>query len=156
MEESDSGENLRSPSLQSHMAASEGPPVPNAAASSSQTLRQSSLWESAGRTAPQGHVVGARGRVRGRGSAEGDSGPRFERLSTLAMELGGFRNHADGGGSSLFSDEEDASNVGIPTSNSKRKRCFESNVTKHKEKDTKKGNGGNNDDDNDDDDDDDD
>lgn len=32
-------------------------------------------------------------------------GPRFERLSSLAMELDGFREHADGAGSSLFSEE---------------------------------------------------
>lgn len=39
-------------------------------------------------------------------AADGDA-PRFERLSALAMELSGFREHADGGGSSLFSDDED-------------------------------------------------
>ena len=51
--------------------------------------------------------MGGRGRGRGGPPVEAGDGPRFERLSTLAMELGGFREQADGGGSSLFSDDEE-------------------------------------------------
>ena len=59
----------------------------------SANLRQSSLFESAGVKPP----------------AKRDGGPggdvRYERLSSLALELDGFRETADGAGSSLFSGE---------------------------------------------------
>ena len=90
-----------SPSLRSE--GSSAPPVAQAATNSAQSLAAAHpLWQrAAGRGAPPTQRGGA-GRGGGGGSQNG--GARFEPLSALALEYGGFRNNADGD-SALFSEE---------------------------------------------------
>ena len=94
---------------QSILGDNDAPPPanPGGQSVSSNNLRQSHLW---GR-APAAHAIrgnrGAGGGAGG-GGAGGDgaasSGPRFERLSSLCLEVD-LRQSAEGGGSSLFSED---------------------------------------------------
>ena len=82
------------------------PPPANGQSFSASSLRQSHLW---GRQPAQGR--GGNGRAgRGGGAASGGGqvsdggGPRFERLSSLCLEVD-LRQNGDGGASSLFSED---------------------------------------------------
>ena len=94
------------------VAGSDVPPPANAQAGqsySSSSLRQSHLW---GRNPPVQRRGGSGGRGGGAasggdGAASGggaSTGPRFERLSSLCLEVD-LRQNADGGASSLFSED---------------------------------------------------
>ena len=90
-----------SPSLRSE--GSSAPPPAQAATNSAQQLAASHpLWQrAAGRgAAPPTQRGGA-----GRGGGSNKEGARFEPLSAMMLEFGGFRNNADGD-SALFSEAE--------------------------------------------------
>jgi hypothetical protein len=90
-----------SPSLRSE-GSSGPPPVQGTTNAAQQLAAAHPLWQrAAGRGGAPPTQRGGGGR--GGGSAKGD-GARFEPLSALALELGGFRANADGD-SALFSDE---------------------------------------------------
>lgn len=102
-----------SPSLRSE--GSSAPPAAQATTNNAQQLAAAHpLWQrAAGRAAPAQRGGGGRG-----GGSQNGGGARFEPLSALALELGGFRNNADGD-SALFS-EADGS-VARPPRGSKRR-----------------------------------
>lgn len=86
---------------------SEAPPPPPVGGQtfSSASLRQSHLW---GRNPPQRRGNGGGGGGGGpaaHGVSDG-GGPRFERLSSLCLEVD-LRQNADGGASSLFSEDDE-------------------------------------------------
>ena len=84
-----------------------GPPRPSGSSYQASNLRQSNLF---GQAVPPPHARGkgtggrgggGRGGGRGENGGEGGEGPRFERLSSLGLELDGFREQDEA--SSLFS-----------------------------------------------------
>jgi len=111
-----------SPSLRSE--GSSAPPAAQPATNSAQQLAAAHpLWQrAAGRGGGPPPAPRGGGGGRGGGSQNGGGGPRFEPLSALALELGGFRANADGD-SALFSEE--AESVARPPRGSGKRRIEE-------------------------------
>jgi hypothetical protein len=88
-----------SPSLS--QGSSAPPPVAPATNSAAQLASAHPLWQRAAGRGGGAQPPAQRG---GRGGGSKDGGARYEPLSALALEMGGFRANADGD-SALFSDE---------------------------------------------------